>query len=398
MDSNTRNGQALLVIQQMLMNIAYMCAMFISLLQLLNKSNNNNRHNLVRANSVNRVQAQLDNLDRLINGGDITCIEQLRMNRHTFGILCGLLRTVGRLVDSRYVTVEEQVAMFLHVLAHPVKNRVIKLRFLRSGETMSGHFTAVLKAVIRLQEILLRVPEPILEDCTDERWKWFKNCLGALDGTYIGVNVPDIDKPRYRTRKGEIATNVLGVCSMDMKFIYVLPGWEGSAADSRVLRDAVTRRNCLRVPTGYYYLVDAGYTNEQGFLAPYRCQRYHLSLWKDGPAPVTPEEFFNMKHSIARNVIERCFGLLKLRWAILRSPSYFPIKTQTRIIIACCLLHNLIRREMPVDPLEDEYDNTQQTDRGMDFIDTVEASNEWSNWRQNLAVEMFNDWMASRQH
>ena len=62
--------------------------------------------------------------------------------------------------------------------------------------------------------------------------------------------MPEVDKPKYRTRKNEIATNVLGVCSQDMQFIYVLPGWEGSAHDGRVLRDAVTRRNGLKVPQG----------------------------------------------------------------------------------------------------------------------------------------------------
>ena len=64
------------------------------------------------------------------------------------------------------------------------------------------------------------------------------------------MRVPLEDKPRYRNRKGEIATNVLGVCSQDMQFIYVLPGWEGSAADGRVLRNAISRRNGLRVPHG----------------------------------------------------------------------------------------------------------------------------------------------------
>lgn len=74
--------------------------------------------------------------------------------------------------------------------------------------------------------------------------------MGALDGTYIKVHVLDVDKPRYRTRKGDIATNVLGVCSRDMRFIFVLPGWEGSASDSRVLRDAIYRPHGLKVPTG----------------------------------------------------------------------------------------------------------------------------------------------------
>lgn len=64
--------------------------------------------------------------------------------------------------------------------------------------------------------------------------------------------MPAADRPKYRSRKNEIATNVLGVCSPDMQFIYVLPGWEGSAADSRVLRDAISRPNGLKVPQGKF--------------------------------------------------------------------------------------------------------------------------------------------------
>ena len=65
--------------------------------------------------------------------------------------------------------------------------------------------------------------------------------------------MPTADKPRYRTRKGDIATNMLGVCTPDMQFVYVLPGWEGSVADRRVLRDAISRRHGLKVPHGIVY-------------------------------------------------------------------------------------------------------------------------------------------------
>ncbi|KAK4403144.1 hypothetical protein Sango_1055100 [Sesamum angolense] len=51
---------------------------------------------------------------------------------------------------------------------------------------------------------------------------------------------------------------------------YVLSGWEGSAADGRVLRDAVHRPVGVKVPTGNYYLCDNGYGNVEGFLTPYR--------------------------------------------------------------------------------------------------------------------------------
>ncbi|TXG57326.1 hypothetical protein EZV62_018639 [Acer yangbiense] len=170
------------------------------------------------------------------------------MDRRTFGILCELLRTDGKLKKDGLVTIEEQVCSFLHVLAHHVKNRTIGHRFNRSGETVSRYFNSVLNGIIRLQGSLLQKPNPIPNDCTDARWKWFKGCLGALDGTHIKVRVSEKDKPRYRTRKGEVATNVLGVCSRDMKFIFVFPGWEGSASDSRVLRDALSRPTGLKVP------------------------------------------------------------------------------------------------------------------------------------------------------
>ncbi|XLR18967.1 hypothetical protein S83_046879, partial [Arachis hypogaea] len=98
----------------------------------------------------------------------------------------------------------------------------------------------------------------------------YRGYLGALDGIYIDVTVPEEDKSRYQTRKGKISTNVLGVCNRDMNFVYVLSGWEGSVSDSRVLRDAISRRNNLMIP-----IVDVGYTNCKGFLAPYKQTRYH---------------------------------------------------------------------------------------------------------------------------
>ncbi|BFG15765.1 hypothetical protein CerSpe_020390 [Prunus speciosa] len=271
-------------------------------------------------------------------------------------------------------------------------------RFKRSGETISRYFNSILDGVLRLQGRLLKVPEPIPDNCTNNRWRWFKKCLGALDGTYIRVRVPEQDKPRYRTRKGEVATNVLGVCTPDMKFIFVFPGWEGFASDSRVLRDAISRPTGLRVPTGCYYLVDGGYTNGQGYLAPYRGTRYHLSEWRNRRAPNNHEEYFNMKHAAARNVIERCFGLLKMRWGILRSPTFFPIETQCKIITACCLLHNLIRGEMAIDPLENELNGTEngETNQDGDVLSTIEPSDQWTAWRNNLAMQMYDEWNRNR--
>ncbi|GMI85910.1 hypothetical protein like AT5G41980 [Hibiscus trionum] len=291
------------------------------------------------------------------------------------------------------------VITFLHIISHHTKNRVLKRQTSRSGETISRVFHAVLNSILKMHSVFFKKPEPIQENATDDRWKWFKGCLGALDGTFIKVNVASSDRPRYRTRKNEIATNVLGVYTPDMQFIYVLPGWEGSAADGRVLRDAISRRNGLNVPQGCYYLCDAGYTNGEGFLAPYRGQRYHLNDWRQGHQPTTAQEYFNMKHSQARNCIEICFGILKARWAILREKSFYPVKTQCRIISVCCLLHNFIRSEMLVDPMETNFvklDSSQVEEvNESEMIRHCEPSTAWTEWRDKLAADMFTSWLAS---
>jgi hypothetical protein len=106
-----------------------------------------------------------------------------------------------------------------------------------------------------------------------------------------------------------------------------------------------------------------------------------------------------MKHSSIRNTIERCFGLLKLRWAILRSLSFYPIKIHNQIITAYCLLHNYIRRVMPVNPLEEELDQQEHShiENNNDPITHIEASNEWTALRRTMANDMFNAWRGVRQ-
>ena len=41
---------------------------------------------------------------------------------------------------------------------------------------------------------------------------------------------------------------MLVAVDLDLRFIYVLAGWEGSAHDSYVLQDALSRPNGLKIP------------------------------------------------------------------------------------------------------------------------------------------------------
>ena len=91
------------------------------------------------------------------------------MDRITLTILCELLRRDENIKKDGLVTLEEQVCIFLHILAHHAKNRTIVSRFYRSEETISRYFNSVLSAVLRLHQILFKKSDPVLENCIDNR-------------------------------------------------------------------------------------------------------------------------------------------------------------------------------------------------------------------------------------
>jgi hypothetical protein len=64
----------------------------------------------------------------------------LRMRRAPFFQLCDLFRARGLLRDSINSTIEEQVGMFLHVMGHNQRFRVIGWAIRLSGETISCTF------------------------------------------------------------------------------------------------------------------------------------------------------------------------------------------------------------------------------------------------------------------
>ena len=81
----------------------------------------------------------------------------------------------------------------------------------------------------------------------------FKGAIGALDGTLIHAHIPVDKQIPFRGRGGkECFQNVMAVCDFNMKFIYVMAGWEGIVHDSRVLNET------LRHPSNKFPLPPEG--------------------------------------------------------------------------------------------------------------------------------------------
>lgn len=122
----------------------------------------------VRSYIINTLGSR-EYMIRTVYSSDEKCISQLRMNRHAFFKLCAMLQTIGGLKPTRNMLVDEQVAIFLHIIAHRMKNWIIQNNFQRSGETISRYFNIVLTAVLKLQSHLFKNLEPIPSNSTDYR-------------------------------------------------------------------------------------------------------------------------------------------------------------------------------------------------------------------------------------
>ncbi|XP_059639633.1 uncharacterized protein LOC132282008 [Cornus florida] len=184
-------------------------------------------------------------------------------------------------------------------LGHGVGNRMIQERFQHSGETVSRQFGLMLEkmTVLALDEIK---PLENYDEVSHyirsnpKYWPYFKDCIGAIDGTHIRASLPVNEQIPYIDK---------------------------------------------------YYLVDAGYLNMKGLLAPYRGERYHLPEFQRGSQPRGSREIFNQAHSSLRSVIERTFGVWKAKWRILQNMPNFEFDKQVAIVSASMALHNFIRRE-----------------------------------------------------
>ncbi|CAA7016832.1 unnamed protein product [Microthlaspi erraticum] len=241
--------------------------------------------------------------------------------------------------------------MFLVICGHNMTQHSVGLLFGRAQETVGRKFQQCLKACKKLSGKLLRKQSPeqlrqVPRGLRDNRqyWPYFNGFIGAMDGTHCTVMVTGGEAARFYNRHSQTSINVLAICNYDMLFTYIFVGCPGSVHDARVLSYAMERDSTFPTPPpSKYYLVDSGYANTRGYLAPFRGHRYHLPHFQVGSPPRDEEELFNRWHSSLRSVIERTFGVWKKKWRILSEFPRYDLDTQNDIIIATAGLHNFIR-------------------------------------------------------
>ncbi|XP_010243750.1 PREDICTED: uncharacterized protein LOC104587731 [Nelumbo nucifera] len=185
------------------------------------------------------------------------------------------------------------------------------------------------------------------------------DCIGAINGTHMSAWVHREEQIPYRGRKSRCTTKVLAVCSFDMQFTFVHVDWEGSAHDSRV---------------GH--------------------QRFR-----------SKKELFNYKHFSVRNIIERCFGILKGKFLILQNMPSFDLRMQCYIVMACFITYNFIKRETIHDKDIDTWSREDMTvrDEGENYDDDTDDDSEQMDFRptnvsDNIVDRMWEQYQLYRSY
>ncbi|XP_061186829.1 putative nuclease HARBI1 [Saccostrea echinata] len=151
----------------------------------------------------------------------------------------------------------------------------------------------------------------------------FQNMLGAVDGSHISI-----------------------------KFTYVWTGNPGSTHDASVLRSSeLFAQSGELFPQGFYLLGDSAFPLLGWLVTPF----------KDYGNLTRNQRLFNVCHSKSRPVIERSFGLLKIRFRRLLRLDASDIKLVINSIPSACVLHNICMKM--------NEENFYQLDMGNDGAD-----------------------------
>ncbi|XP_071678552.1 uncharacterized protein [Lolium perenne] len=197
---------------------------------------------------LQRDQERIANLNHIYNYNDVEAIQVLQMRRAPFHALAKTFRTRGLLTDSIHTSVEEQVQV-LYAIGE-LRGEMIKPASTNKPPKIKNSY----------------------------RWfPYFRDCIGTIDGTHVTTKVPRSMSAAFRGRKHYTSQNVLAVVDFEMRFTYVLAGWEGSAHEASNLAGNLTRPDGLQILEGKFCLEDAGYACRSGILPPLRKIRYHLN-------------------------------------------------------------------------------------------------------------------------
>ncbi len=95
----------------------------------------------------------------LVTGHEGVLLEHIRMNRDCFRRLCALFTVQNRLHETHTLTVQEQLMLYLTMVAHGDSNRRTQYEWKHSGETVSRYIDTITSHMVQLASRFIVPPD-----------------------------------------------------------------------------------------------------------------------------------------------------------------------------------------------------------------------------------------------
>ncbi|XP_037810112.1 putative nuclease HARBI1 isoform X2 [Lucilia sericata] len=251
----------------------------------------------------------------------------------------------------------------------PHHRLALTLRFLASGNNFQDLKFLTAIAPQTISEIVIETCEAIISELKDyiklpqtpNEWKkeasdfyhlWnFPNCIGAIDGKHVNIRQPPGSGSFYFNYKKSFSIILMAVVNANYEFLMVDVGTNGRASDGEPLPGCDEK-----MP--FVFVADDAFPLSENILKPFS----HNTLKKE-------EIIFNYRLSRARRLVENAFGILASRFRILLQTINLSPEKTTSIVLACCYLHNFLRREYEQTYFEGGFDSEIVETGAMEYAD-----------------------------
>jgi len=181
----------------------------------------------------------------------------------------------------------------------------------------------------------------------EQKWN-FPHCVGALDGKHVEIRKPPNSGSFYFNYKNTFSIVLMAVVDADYKFMMVDVGINGRISDGGVISYTkfgnMLNNKTLNIPKPdlltntsytlpYLFVADDAFAMSENLLKPYS----QTNLTKE-------QRIFNYRLSRARRIVENAFGILNSRFGVFQRPIQVDTDKAKKIVLACCFLHNYIRK------------------------------------------------------
>lgn len=324
-----------------------------------------------------------------------------KMSRKTFDYICSLVKEDMMVKSAHFVFANgkpmslcDQVAVALRRLSsgdslvtigdlfglnHSTVSQVT-WRFVESMEERGLHHLHWPSTEAEMTEIKSKF----------EKVRGFPNCCGVIDTTHIVMCLPASDPTGdvWLDHEKNHSMVLQAVVDADMRFRDIVTGWPGKMKDWLVFESSNLYKLCdkgerlngkkVEISKGSeireYIIGDSAYP-----LLPY------LVIPYEGKELLESKADFNKRHSATRMVAQRALARLKDMWRIIQGVMWRPDKHRLpRIILVCCLLHNIII-DME-DEAQDEMPLSHNHDSNYHQEVCGTTDNEGTNLREKLSL------------